>query len=206
MKKKKRKKKKQENSRRVEEEEKDEEEGEEDDDDDEGEEKERRKPEEETPSLVDCETCGKKVPKVNLELHQLRCRPVVTREGDSKLVGPRPTSQQQQQQHQQQHQPAPKSTAKNSRRKQQKSLLDEAATDDFDELVKLADKMNNVCNLKECKTKISVLGQDCGHCCRRFCLSHHMPEIHGCGEAAKAKAKNNSIKVWGGFSSVSLAD
>lgn len=28
----------------------------------------------------------------------------------------------------------------------------------------------------------------------RFCLSHSMPEIHGCGEAAKLQARSNIVR------------
>ena len=135
-------------------------------------------------AMLNCDLCLKLVPKSNFELHRLRCG----RHSSLSVQAASGTTTKQQR---------PKS-AKTT--KQAKDLLGEASDDDFDELINLATKMNNVCNLKGCKTKIHVLGQDCDFCGNRFCLSHHMAEIHGCGDAVRAKAKKNSIKVRAKFS------
>ena len=211
-KKKKKKKKRKDGSVRAEAGDGNEEEAEENDDDDD---EEKRDVQGESTGLapsVDCGQCGKSIPTTNLQLHLLRCP---KKNPSSKLREQKTTQNPEKCGARAQTHPktssasSPSSSGKNSQsgkqpqqqkqqQKQQqrsKDLLKETSSDDFDELLRLADKMNNVCNLKGCKTNIHVLGQECEFCNRRFCLSHHMAEIHGCGDAVRAKAKKNSIKV-----------
>uniref|UniRef100_F7CMA5 DNA-binding protein SMUBP-2 n=1 Tax=Monodelphis domestica TaxID=13616 RepID=F7CMA5_MONDO len=54
--------------------------------------------------------------------------------------------------------------------------------EDFDALVSAAIRADNTCWLPGCKASVVTLGQLCLHCGQRFCLSHHIPEVHGCGE------------------------
>ncbi|XP_020040567.1 DNA-binding protein SMUBP-2 isoform X1 [Castor canadensis] len=63
------------------------------------------------------------------------------------------------------------------------------AEDDFDALVSAAIKADNTCSFAKCSASIVTLGQLCQLCGRRYCLSHHLPEIHGCGEKARAHAR-----------------
>lgn len=42
----------------------------------------------------------------------------------------------------------------------------------------------------KCKASTKVLGRVCPFCRKRFCFSHSLPEIHGCGNAAAAHARN----------------
>ncbi|XP_048952645.1 DNA-binding protein SMUBP-2 isoform X4 [Canis lupus dingo] len=79
-------------------------------------------------------------------------------------------------------------------RKKKKETKGHAAVDlpseeDFDALVAAAVKADNTCGLAKCTASVVTLGQLCQHCGRRFCLSHHLPEIHGCGERARAHAR-----------------
>nr|XP_025860010.1 DNA-binding protein SMUBP-2 isoform X2 [Vulpes vulpes] len=79
-------------------------------------------------------------------------------------------------------------------RKKKKEAKGHAAVDlpseeDFDALVAAAVKADNTCGLAKCTASVVTLGQLCQHCGRRFCLSHHLPEIHGCGERARAHAR-----------------
>nr|XP_055171196.1 DNA-binding protein SMUBP-2 isoform X2 [Nyctereutes procyonoides] len=79
-------------------------------------------------------------------------------------------------------------------RKKKKEAKRHAAVDlpseeDFDALVAAAVKADNTCGLAKCTASVVTLGQLCQHCGRRFCLSHHLPEIHGCGERAHAHAR-----------------
>uniref|UniRef100_G1PY47 AN1-type domain-containing protein n=2 Tax=Myotis lucifugus TaxID=59463 RepID=G1PY47_MYOLU len=60
--------------------------------------------------------------------------------------------------------------------------LDLPSTEDFDALVLAAMKADNTCGLAKCRASVVTLGQLCPHCNRRYCLSHCLPEIHGCGE------------------------
>ncbi|NXI97947.1 SMBP2 protein, partial [Psophia crepitans] len=64
-----------------------------------------------------------------------------------------------------------------------------AAEEDIDALISAAVKADNTCGFPRCKASVTTLGQLCLHCNRQYCLSHHIPEVHGCGEKAKARAR-----------------
>ncbi|NWT44032.1 SMBP2 protein, partial [Chroicocephalus maculipennis] len=66
---------------------------------------------------------------------------------------------------------------------------DGVAEEDIDALISAAIKADNTCGFPRCKASVTTLGQLCLHCNRRYCLSHHIPEVHGCGEKAKAQAR-----------------
>ncbi|NXN46893.1 SMBP2 protein, partial [Rhinoptilus africanus] len=70
-----------------------------------------------------------------------------------------------------------------------KSAADSVAEEDIDALISAAIKADNTCGFPRCKASVTTLGQLCLHCNRRYCLSHHIPEVHGCGEKAKAQAR-----------------
>uniref|UniRef100_A0A8C3YDP1 DNA-binding protein SMUBP-2 n=1 Tax=Catagonus wagneri TaxID=51154 RepID=A0A8C3YDP1_9CETA len=63
------------------------------------------------------------------------------------------------------------------------------AEEDLDAWISAAIKADNTCGLAKCTASVANLGQLCQHCGRRYCLSHHLPEIHGCGERARAHAR-----------------
>ncbi|XP_036991202.2 LOW QUALITY PROTEIN: DNA-binding protein SMUBP-2 [Artibeus jamaicensis] len=63
------------------------------------------------------------------------------------------------------------------------------AVEDFDALVSAAVRADNACSFAKCTASVVTLGQLCLHCGRRYCLSHCLPEIHGCGEQARAHAR-----------------
>ncbi|NXL52024.1 SMBP2 protein, partial [Podilymbus podiceps] len=69
------------------------------------------------------------------------------------------------------------------------SGADSVAEEDIDALISAAVKADNTCGFPPCKASVTTLGQLCLHCNRRYCLSHHIPEVHGCGEKAKAHAR-----------------
>ncbi|KAG8564392.1 hypothetical protein GDO81_016442 [Engystomops pustulosus] len=62
-------------------------------------------------------------------------------------------------------------------------------TDNFDALIAAAVKANNTCGFAKCKSSVTMMGDFCIHCNKRYCLSHNIPEIHGCGDKAKAEAR-----------------
>uniref|UniRef100_A0A9J7X404 DNA-binding protein SMUBP-2 n=1 Tax=Cyprinus carpio carpio TaxID=630221 RepID=A0A9J7X404_CYPCA len=61
--------------------------------------------------------------------------------------------------------------------------------DDFDALINAVVKADSVCGFVKCKASVLTLGQLCLYCNRQYCLSHHIPEVHGCGDKAKAQAR-----------------
>ncbi|XP_074854038.1 DNA-binding protein SMUBP-2 [Carettochelys insculpta] len=70
-----------------------------------------------------------------------------------------------------------------------KTRADGPAEEDIDALISAAVKADNTCGFPRCKASVVTVGQLCLHCNKRYCLSHHIPEIHGCGEKAKAQAR-----------------
>ncbi|XP_037538873.1 DNA-binding protein SMUBP-2 [Nematolebias whitei] len=64
-----------------------------------------------------------------------------------------------------------------------------APEDDFDSLVSAVMKADSVCSFVKCKASVLTLGQLCMFCNRQYCLSHHIPEVHGCGDKAKSHAR-----------------
>ncbi|XP_062860705.1 DNA-binding protein SMUBP-2 [Trichomycterus rosablanca] len=63
------------------------------------------------------------------------------------------------------------------------------ADDDFDALIDAVVKAERVCGFVKCKASVLTLGHLCVYCNRQYCLSHHIPEVHGCGDKAKAQAR-----------------
>ncbi|NXH95808.1 SMBP2 protein, partial [Pachycephala philippinensis] len=70
-----------------------------------------------------------------------------------------------------------------------KPAIGSVAGEDFDALISAAIEADRTCAFPRCKASVTTLGQLCHHCQRLFCLSHHIPEAHGCGEKAKAHAR-----------------
>ncbi|XP_023302640.2 DNA-binding protein SMUBP-2 [Lucilia cuprina] len=55
----------------------------------------------------------------------------------------------------------------------------------LDDVLTAVKDVDNLCDFARCKTKTSLMGQNCDYCRKRFCFKHGLPEVHGCGEAAK---------------------
>ncbi|NXR80418.1 SMBP2 protein, partial [Pycnonotus jocosus] len=70
-----------------------------------------------------------------------------------------------------------------------KPAIGSTAEEDFDALISAAIEADRTCGFPRCKASVTTLGQLCHHCQRLFCLSHHIPEVHGCGDKAKAHAR-----------------
>ncbi|NXH16726.1 SMBP2 protein, partial [Bucco capensis] len=82
----------------------------------------------------------------------------------------------------------------NSRKKDKsqakvKNRAESTAEEDIDALISAAVKADSTCGFPHCKASVTTLGQLCLHCNRHYCLSHHIPEVHDCGEKAKAQAR-----------------
>uniref|UniRef100_A0A6I8PYP3 Immunoglobulin mu DNA binding protein 2 n=1 Tax=Xenopus tropicalis TaxID=8364 RepID=A0A6I8PYP3_XENTR len=69
------------------------------------------------------------------------------------------------------------------------SIASSTDTENFDALIAATMKADNTCGFAKCKTSVVTVADFCAHCNKRYCLSHHIPEIHGCGEKAKANAR-----------------
>ena len=66
------------------------------------------------------------------------------------------------------------------------------AAGDVDEDTELLDALlasSKRCGAVGCAAATHVIGSTCRHCNLRFCYEHGMPEVHGCGDAARAAAR-----------------
>lgn len=140
-----------------------------------------------------CSLCGKSVPAENFLVHSARCNKIaaakstanvdsnaatfdkVAETGGKKKNNKKKTSE--------------ATSGAATTVKPSKLATKDAMPDDFDELIAAAIKENTTCSFAGCKTSVRTLGQNCEHCSRRFCLSHHIPEVHGCGDKAKVQAR-----------------
>ena len=128
------------------------------------------------PPVVKCEDCNKTIPQQNLTLHKIRC------------TGSAPVQQAVRPKQKQLVKPLPQQV---DRTKEEKAVKKE---EDFDSILSEFREVDNVCNYATCKTSIVLLGQQCTLCQRRFCLSHRLPEIHGCGDAMRRQARSTTLK------------
>lgn len=126
---------------------------------------------------INCRHCNKDVIKANIDLHEIHCAKQQKDRAKS-AQGLKPDSS---------HKNVSKKT--HNQNSAAVAKLQKIDNDDFDALINAAQKIDRACSFKKCKTKISTLGQVCEFCQGVYCLTHHMPEIHGCGDAAKAQAR-----------------
>ncbi|KAJ8252013.1 hypothetical protein COCON_G00213250 [Conger conger] len=82
-----------------------------------------------------------------------------------------------------------KRSAKGKGHSKADSIESALAGDDFDALIDAVVKADSFCASAKCKASVRTMGQLCPFCNRRYCLSHHIPEVHGCGDLAKAHAR-----------------
>lgn len=66
-----------------------------------------------------------------------------------------------------------------------KELKEAVKTNDIDAAIKNVKKLDGICTMKKCKAKTSDFAITCKHCGGRFCPTHCLPEVHGCGEAVR---------------------
>ena len=128
-----------------------------------------------TNGMVKCQNCGHMTTTANLTLHELCCQGKPQSAVTSKST---------------------RSSAKQKKTKKKKESKENAVKnfsntkeEDFHELIAMATKLSTRCNFEKCKESITVLGQKCRFCAMTFCLSHHIPEVHGCGREAKGQAR-----------------
>ena len=77
----------------------------------------------------------------------------------------------------------------------QKKIKD-SKKDEYDEDEFLANAMENACKCmyQGCNTNITIMRRICEFCLGGFCMSHGLAEVHGCGEKARQKARQNHAR------------
>lgn len=140
-------------------------------------------PNQKEPDKIVCRHCSKSVIKANIQLHETHCLRM------------------------QRQNSAPKSADSSSKKQKDQSTprapnahadvvakLEKVDGDDLDSMIAVVQSVDRECSFKKCKTSTRTLGHMCEFCRRRFCLNHHIPEVHGCGDAAKAHARATIIR------------
>ncbi|KAK3594546.1 hypothetical protein CHS0354_023602 [Potamilus streckersoni] len=126
---------------------------------------------------VACAYCGKDVIKANFQLHELHCARKEKQDQHSQNAGTLKSQEQS------------KARKEKSKIPNVVEKLEKIDNDDFEALIATVQTFDGSCCFRKCKTPTATLGYTCEFCQGRFCLSHHIPEVHGCGDAAKAAAR-----------------
>jgi len=132
---------------------------------------------------INCSQCKKNVPMMNFELHTVRCAAQLLKEKKEKAELDYFNSMQSQADLE-----ATKAK-KNKKKKKPHQKENIGSEDDFDSLCEQFQSLDKVCNFPRCKTLVATLGVTCKFCGVRFCLTHSMAEVHGCGEEARSSAR-----------------
>ena len=113
-----------------------------------------------------CPHCDKYILVSNFTMHELHCSKINRKVVEGAVGGPLTSKS------------VPETTKDRKKdEKIKKNPIETAQTDDFDELIEMFQKSNNVCNFKACKVLVKTLGQNCEFCRNRFCLNHSLAEV-----------------------------
>lgn len=63
----------------------------------------------------------------------------------------------------------------------------------LDSVLNNVKKIDNTCAFVKCKNRTSDFAIQCKYCNNRFCTTHGLPEIHGCGEAVRRDEKRKYL-------------
>lgn len=140
--------------------------------------------------MVNCEICERQIPVGNWTLHKLRCNSQHSKHPQD-VIG----------RHHQPKSSACKAPPRHKARDRVKHKGRQRSTNedtDLDSLIAEMTATDKRCGYPECRKEVSMLGMKCQFCCRRFCVSHSLPEVHGCGEPAKRHARQQFRTSRGG--------
>lgn len=84
-------------------------------------------------------------------------------------------------------------TEENKLKNQEKNLQEATNSKNLDAVLENVKKLDNTCFFTKCKTRINDFAIDCKYCSGRFCTTHCLPEIHGCGEAVRRDEKRKFL-------------
>ncbi|KAK4317794.1 hypothetical protein Pmani_011149 [Petrolisthes manimaculis] len=130
------------------------------------------------PQTKRCGVCRKDVPVMNWSVHTAQCERHRDRGGQGRNRDKYQVVNE-----------AKQKTRKKNTKKEKRDKGKEEKEEDFDSIISHFTKENNTCSHPPCSTSTTVIAQLCPFCRRTFCLAHHIPEIHGCGDAARHEAR-----------------
>ncbi|KAL1516712.1 hypothetical protein ABEB36_000588 [Hypothenemus hampei] len=70
-----------------------------------------------------------------------------------------------------------------------KNLQQATQSRNENEAIENVKTLDNICTFTKCKNKTNLIAIDCKFCKGRFCTTHGLPEIHGCGEAIRREER-----------------
>ncbi len=75
------------------------------------------------------------------------------------------------------------------KKSKQKTKSANVNDEDLDTLILEMSKLDSICAYLKCTKNVKLIGFKCPYCSRRHCVQHHLPEVHGCGDAIKSSAR-----------------
>lgn len=75
----------------------------------------------------------------------------------------------------------------------EKHLKEAVSSKTIDEVIKKVKDVDYSCSFIKCKNRTKDFAIDCKFCNGRFCPSHGLPEIHGCGEAVRREERRKML-------------
>ncbi|CAG9858604.1 unnamed protein product [Phyllotreta striolata] len=66
-------------------------------------------------------------------------------------------------------------------------------SNNVDTMLEKVQEIDYTCTFEKCKSKTKNFGIECKFCKGRFCTSHGLPEIHGCGEAVRREERTKFL-------------
>uniref|UniRef100_A0A2C9JKU4 DNA helicase n=1 Tax=Biomphalaria glabrata TaxID=6526 RepID=A0A2C9JKU4_BIOGL len=138
--------------------------------------------------IKQCCHCQKNIRIANLALHELHCSRL-KKTKDINTEGGEKISEQGGAKKKEVKATEKKKPAMKPQTHKVAEVLGKIDPNDFEGLIASITELDSKCAFRKCKTLTNTLGRNCEHCTRRFCLTHLMPEVHGCGDAAKEAAR-----------------
>ena len=146
-----------------------------------------------TSNLWKCPLCGYVIPEINKDLHEMRC----VRE-QRKIEEEKKAKTQTKKIEKAKGRDIDRKLSGQMRKKENsKSLSTKAKHDDedLDSLIAEMKATDSTCRYPGgCRKSVSMLGTKCEFCSNKFCMSHSIPEVHGCGLEAKRKAREKMMR------------
>lgn len=86
-----------------------------------------------------------------------------------------------------------KTTTESKLKNKEKDLKEATHSNNLDDMLTKVKKVDDTCAFHNCKKRTNDFAIDCKYCNSRFCTSHALPEIHGCGEAVRRDEKRKFL-------------
>ena len=140
-----------------------------------------------TSGMWKCGLCGYVIPETSRELHELRCVREKRKAEEHQKAKDLKKKMEKSRTREIDRQVGRKKS-KNSGKKGPGKVSD-ASEEDLDALISEIKLSDSTCRYPGCKKSVNLLGMRCQFCSNKYCMSHNIPELHGCGLEAKRHAR-----------------